>query len=457
MLAELLDRELIRLQCYEGIDASQALYEWNYSRQLIAVRAMDAVEAEHRRRGPVRAGVPRGAAAARRDPRGRPRGPAGRRARPRRRRVRGVPAGDPVGVRGRRSPRSGQIARRDAARRDRHVEPDARAARRAEAPMPLPLDRPPRSGPRGRDRARPRAARRRGARARRRRRRSSGCATLDLAKVPGRRRDDRLGERARVPRRRAARRRARGRHARRRREGPRGPGAGRRRAWPRWSGRMPDGPLPPLVALGRDLRAGAARRHRPDPHVRAAASPRSASPTGRRCTGRRGPRWSRAAPTSTRSTRRSTRGSGRSGWTTATSCRSSSTCRPTPRRSSPARTRSPTSTDVSTAATWQQRRRGRRGRPRARTSALRLVASAVEVLRSKSFAYLNEEERQRVAKLIRELRVHVPIERTRRTRSAHEGADARRPPDAPAIAAHPGRAVRSRVACPRGPGRGRSC
>ena len=46
VLAELLDRHLIRLQCYEGIDASQALYEWNYSRQLIAVRAMDASDAE---------------------------------------------------------------------------------------------------------------------------------------------------------------------------------------------------------------------------------------------------------------------------------------------------------------------------------------------------------------------------------------------------------------------------
>jgi MoxR-like ATPase len=46
VLGELLDRELIRLQCYEGIDASQALYEWNYSRQLIAVRAMDANEAD---------------------------------------------------------------------------------------------------------------------------------------------------------------------------------------------------------------------------------------------------------------------------------------------------------------------------------------------------------------------------------------------------------------------------
>jgi MoxR-like ATPase len=42
VLATLLDRALIRLQCYEGIDAAQALYEWNYSRQLIAVRAMDA-------------------------------------------------------------------------------------------------------------------------------------------------------------------------------------------------------------------------------------------------------------------------------------------------------------------------------------------------------------------------------------------------------------------------------
>ena len=46
VLSSLLGRRLIRLQCYEGIDASQALYEWNYSRQLIAVRAMDAAVAE---------------------------------------------------------------------------------------------------------------------------------------------------------------------------------------------------------------------------------------------------------------------------------------------------------------------------------------------------------------------------------------------------------------------------
>lgn len=46
VLARLLERELIRLQCYEGIDASQALYEWNYSKQLIAVRAMQDASAE---------------------------------------------------------------------------------------------------------------------------------------------------------------------------------------------------------------------------------------------------------------------------------------------------------------------------------------------------------------------------------------------------------------------------
>jgi MoxR-like ATPase len=46
VLATILGRDLIRLQCYEGIDASQALYEWNYSRQLIAVRALQDVTAE---------------------------------------------------------------------------------------------------------------------------------------------------------------------------------------------------------------------------------------------------------------------------------------------------------------------------------------------------------------------------------------------------------------------------
>jgi len=43
-LARIMDAELIRLQCYEGIDASQALYEWDYSRQLLYARALQGGE-----------------------------------------------------------------------------------------------------------------------------------------------------------------------------------------------------------------------------------------------------------------------------------------------------------------------------------------------------------------------------------------------------------------------------
>jgi MoxR-like ATPase len=39
VLAALKDAPLIRLQCYEGLDASHAIYEWNYQRQLLAIRA----------------------------------------------------------------------------------------------------------------------------------------------------------------------------------------------------------------------------------------------------------------------------------------------------------------------------------------------------------------------------------------------------------------------------------
>jgi MoxR-like ATPase len=44
-LAVVLDTPLIRLQCYEGIDAAEALYEWNYPRQLLGIRV---AEASHR-------------------------------------------------------------------------------------------------------------------------------------------------------------------------------------------------------------------------------------------------------------------------------------------------------------------------------------------------------------------------------------------------------------------------
>jgi MoxR-like ATPase len=45
-LAEVLDTPLVRLQCYEGIDAGEALYEWNYPRQLLAIRLAEAGDHE---------------------------------------------------------------------------------------------------------------------------------------------------------------------------------------------------------------------------------------------------------------------------------------------------------------------------------------------------------------------------------------------------------------------------
>jgi len=41
-LASVLDTPLIRLQCYEGIDAAEALYEWNFPRQLLAIKLSEA-------------------------------------------------------------------------------------------------------------------------------------------------------------------------------------------------------------------------------------------------------------------------------------------------------------------------------------------------------------------------------------------------------------------------------
>ncbi|MGO1117357.1 AAA family ATPase [Rhodovibrionaceae bacterium A322] len=38
VLADTLDRDLIRLQCYEGLDVSSAVYEWNYPRQMVEIR-----------------------------------------------------------------------------------------------------------------------------------------------------------------------------------------------------------------------------------------------------------------------------------------------------------------------------------------------------------------------------------------------------------------------------------
>src|SRR5512145_2493444 len=42
VLAAELGRKLIRLQCYEGLDAASAVYEWNYAAQMIEIRAAEA-------------------------------------------------------------------------------------------------------------------------------------------------------------------------------------------------------------------------------------------------------------------------------------------------------------------------------------------------------------------------------------------------------------------------------
>ena len=47
-LAAVLDTPLVRLQCYEGIDAAEALYEWNYPRQLLSIRLAEARGSELR-------------------------------------------------------------------------------------------------------------------------------------------------------------------------------------------------------------------------------------------------------------------------------------------------------------------------------------------------------------------------------------------------------------------------
>ena len=50
VVAQALERELIRLQCYEGLDIAQAAYEWNYSRQMIEIRLAEAAGEKDKQR-----------------------------------------------------------------------------------------------------------------------------------------------------------------------------------------------------------------------------------------------------------------------------------------------------------------------------------------------------------------------------------------------------------------------
>ena len=54
VLAEVLGTELIRLQCYEGIDASSALYEWNYPKQLLRIRLTEGEHGDLQQRASAR-------------------------------------------------------------------------------------------------------------------------------------------------------------------------------------------------------------------------------------------------------------------------------------------------------------------------------------------------------------------------------------------------------------------
>ena len=49
VLAAVLDTELIRLQCYEGLDVSHAVYEWNYPRQILEIRLLEGAHALDRK------------------------------------------------------------------------------------------------------------------------------------------------------------------------------------------------------------------------------------------------------------------------------------------------------------------------------------------------------------------------------------------------------------------------
>ena len=93
--------ELIRLQCYEGIDAAQAVYDWDYARQLLHLRAAEATRRDRRPHAPTRSRpsctserflVKRALLRAIEHGDGPAAGAADRRDRPRRRRVRGLPA-----------------------------------------------------------------------------------------------------------------------------------------------------------------------------------------------------------------------------------------------------------------------------------------------------------------------------------------------------------------------------
>ena len=129
-MARMLETNLIRLQCYEGLDASAALYEWNYQKQLLHIKLRESAHRPAADREGARdllGAVPAAAAAAAGDqPQERVAGAAGGRGRPRRRGVRGVHAGGVLGLAGD-DPRDRHHQGHAPAARDPDLEPHPRA------------------------------------------------------------------------------------------------------------------------------------------------------------------------------------------------------------------------------------------------------------------------------------------------------------------------------------------
>ena len=144
--------ELIRLQCYEGLDQNAALYEWNYQRQLLAIKTREGIgeNADAIEEHIFSEKYLLGAAAARRDPPREAAGAADRRGRSRRRGIRGFSARAALRLSGQHSRTRHDQGDLDPAR-GADLERHARALRRAAPALPLSLRRFSRRRSRGED------------------------------------------------------------------------------------------------------------------------------------------------------------------------------------------------------------------------------------------------------------------------------------------------------------------
>jgi MoxR-like ATPases len=184
-LAAAIDTPLVRLQCYEGITASEALYEWNYPRQLLAIRLAEAA-GEHIEDKDLFTSeylLPRPLLTALLHP-----GP-----RPAVLLIDEVDRADDefeaflfelLAEAAGHHPRARHPAGRAAPGHRAHLEPDQGPARRAQAPLPVPLDRLPGHRP-GRGDRPPPGARVWRAAVRPDRDRGQRLRSLDLTKPPG--------------------------------------------------------------------------------------------------------------------------------------------------------------------------------------------------------------------------------------------------------------------------------